>query len=95
MTEKPEPSPLMIMRGHWTTREVVLACTLIISITILVAVGTRGLMDYSDENEAIEMECKAKGMDSMFITSQSVLKMCVTPYGVLVLPDVRRKDPPK
>lgn len=91
MNEKPTPSPPMTLRGHWTTREVVLVGALIVAITALVAVGTRGLLDYSEENAAIEAECKAKGMDSLFLSSQSVLKMCVTPYGILVLPDLRRK----
>ena len=77
----------------WNLKQVLSVAGGILLITVSVTMITLSLNDSSDTNAQIDAECHSKGMDSLFVTAQSTLKMCVREDGTLVLPDLRRPTP--
>ena len=77
----------------WSLPQICSVAGGIVLITASVAMITLSLNDSSDTNALIDTECRSKGMDSLFVTAQATLKMCVREDGTLVLPDARRPIP--
>lgn len=78
--------------ASWTKRQILSVAGGIVVVTTSVLMVTLSLTDSSDTNAQIEAECTARDMESLFLTAQSTLKMCVRKDGVIVLPDVRRQQ---